>query len=73
MRSEGQRKQCARNRGRAGGLSKAKKMAATLQGQERQRWNGLRLYERQIEIYGAVFANRVHRNPRGPRPKEQAS
>ena len=57
--------------GRAGGLAKAKKMAQTLHGQERQRWNMMRSHERQMEIYGTkVFANRVKRNPRGPRPKE---
>jgi len=71
LRPKSLKHQLAVKNGRAGGKAKAAKMRATIQGQERLRWSGLILFQRQLEVYGAVFANRVKRNPRGPKPKEQ--
>jgi hypothetical protein len=65
----GKRLQLARKNGRAGGKSWAKKAAqpgsSSYGGGTMLEERAERMTERQKEIYGAIFANRVRRNPRG--------
>jgi hypothetical protein len=46
---------------RSGGRARVKAIRA--RGSDQLTQDGLRLHRRQIEIYGAIFANRVNRNP----------
>lgn len=64
-KSNAQKTALARKNGASGGRARVKAIRA--RGSDRLRQDGLRLQRRQIEIYGAIFANRVNRNPEARR------
>jgi hypothetical protein len=64
-KSKAQKTALARKNGASGGRARVKAIRA--RGGDQLRQDGLRLYRRQIEIYGAIFANRVNRNPEARR------
>src|SRR5579863_9534666 len=64
-RSKAQKTALARKNGASGGKARVKAIRA--RGSDQLRQDGLRLYRRQVEIYGAIFANKVNRNPEARR------
>jgi hypothetical protein len=60
-KSNAQKTALARKNGTSGGRARVKAILA--RGSDQLRQDGVRLHRRQIEIYGAIFANRVNRNP----------
>jgi hypothetical protein len=64
-KSKAQKTALARKNGASGGRARVKAILA--RGSDQLRQDGLRLHRRQIEIYGAIFANRVNRNPEARR------
>ena len=64
-KSKAQKSALARKNGASGGRARVKAILA--RGSDQLRQDGLRLHRRQMEIYGATFANRVNRNPEARR------
>jgi hypothetical protein len=64
-KSKAQKTALARKNGASGGRARVQAIRAS--GSDQLRQEGLRLHRRQIEIYGAIFANRVNRNPEARR------
>jgi len=68
----GHKHQLAAKNGRSGGKASAAARAlpgsSTYGGQTMLEEQAQKMNQSQLALYGQIFANRVQRNPRGPRP-----
>jgi hypothetical protein len=63
--SPAQKSALSRKNGASGGRARAAKLRQTAEGRELMRLNMLKSHDRQKEIYGNIFANRVRTSSKG--------